>query len=316
MQLAIGPPTEEDDPALAEVLAWITAHPQRTGDGLSLEEVFARAVRQAIDEVIDGPRTGRYLYDQLETQEKAYIGTRIEIVVRTELGLDPTGRLDTVIEGHEVDFKWSARSAWMIPREAVGELCLILSGDEAGGSFSVGLVRCTEERLNPGANQDAKRSLSREGKRHVRWIVQNGVLPVSFLATLEPDARAAILAQPAGQARVREFFMRVTRQPVPREVIPTLAIQVDPMRRVRSDRGGESLGGLKVLSGHYEVSRRAADLLGYGPLTKRDYLSVPLTELTSLPPEFQVSSGRRRPAPDRHEAGKVRVQRRRSREKQ
>jgi hypothetical protein len=271
------------DPALADVLAWIGAHPQRTGDGLSLEEVFARAVRKAIDEVIDGARTGRYLYDQLERQEKAYIGTRVEIVVRTELELDPTGRLDTVIAGHEVDIKWSAHAGWMIPREAVGELCLVLSGDEAGGKFSVGLVRCTDERLTRGANQDAKRSLSSEGKGHIRWIIPDAVLPVSFLATLDDDIREAILAKPAGQARVRELFTRVTKRPVPREVIPTLAVQEDPMRRVRSDRGGESLGGLKILSGHYAVSRRAADLLGYGPLSKRDYLSVPLDELTTLP---------------------------------
>ena len=81
--------------------------------------------------------------------------------------------------------------------------------------------------------------------------------------------------------------MRVTRVPVPREVIPTLAVQVDPMRRIRQDGDQGRLGGMKVLSGHFEVSRRAADLLGYGPLTKRDYLSVPVEELRSLPPELQ-----------------------------
>jgi Restriction endonuclease NaeI len=284
--LSIGQPGS-DDPALAQVLAWIEAHPQRTGDGLTLEEVFSRAVRKAIDEVIDGARTGRYSYDQLERQEKAYIGTRIEIVARTELGLEPSRRLDTVIAGHDVDFKWSARASWMIPREAVDELCLVLSGDEAGGRFSVGLIRCTDDRLTRGANQDAKRSLSREGKRHIRWIVREGVLPVSFLATLDDETREAILAEPAGQARVRELFKRVRGRPVPREVIPTLAIQEDPMRRVRRDRGGQSLGGLKVLSGHYEVSRRAAELLGYGPLTKRDYLSVPINQLTTLPQDLR-----------------------------
>src|SRR4051794_22467947 len=103
--------------ALEDVYGWLLAHPERAGEGLDLETVFARAIRQAIDEVIDGARTGRYRYSDLERQEKAYIGTRIEIVVRTELGLQREGKLDTVIEGHEVDFKWTARGNWMIPGE-------------------------------------------------------------------------------------------------------------------------------------------------------------------------------------------------------
>jgi hypothetical protein len=132
--------------------------------------------------------TGRYRYEELESQEKSYIGTRIEIVVRTELELEPEGKLDTVI-----------------------------------GRASAG-------------------------------------------------------------ARV---LHRVPRQPVPREVIPTLAIQEDPMRRIRADRGGESLGGMKVLGGHYKIRRETAELLGYGPLTKRDYVSVPIVELDSLPAEMR-----------------------------
>ncbi len=277
----------ESDEALEAVRVWLVDHTERTADGLDLEAIFSRAVRQAIDEVIDGARTGRYRYEELESQEKAYIGTRIEIVVRTELGLEREGKLDTVIAGHEVDFKWSAKGGWMIPREAVGELCLVLCGDEVGGTFSVGLVRCTEERLTRKGNQDSKRTISAGGRAHVSWLVKDGALPVSFLATLDAETRDAVLAQPAGQARVREFFMRVTRRPVPREVIPTLAVQEDPMRRIRQDKGAGRLGGMKVLSGHYEVSRTAATLLGYGPLTRRDYLSVPTAELRSLPPELQ-----------------------------
>jgi hypothetical protein len=281
------PSGEGTDQALEEVREWLLAHPERKGEGLDVEQVFSRAVRQAIDEVIDGARTGRYRYEELESQEKSYIGTRIEIVVRTELGLEPEGKLDTVIAGHEVDFKWSAKGGWMIPTEAVGELCLVLRGDEVGGTFSVGLIRCSEERLNVVPNKDSKRTISAAGKAHISWLVKDGRLPVSFLATLDSETREAVLAQPAGQARVREFFTRVTRRPVPREVIPTLAIQEDPMRRIRADRGGESLGGMIVLSGHYKNRREAAELLGYGPLTKRDYVSVPITELDSLPPELR-----------------------------
>ncbi len=279
-------PEPSDDSALEEVWEWVAAHPKRTKADLGLEAIFARAVRKAIDEVIDGARTGRYRYEELERQEKAYIGTRIEIIVRTEFGLEREGKLDTVIAGHAVDFKWSASGSWMIPREAVGEICLLLCGDEAGGTFSVGLVRCTEERLNKGKNQDSKGTLSKAGKKAIRWLVKDGMLPVNFLATLDPAVREAILSRPAGQARVREFFLRVTGRPVPREVIPTLAIQLDPMRRVRKDKN-DRLGGMKILSGHYKVSRTAAEVLGYGALSRRDYLSVPTKALRTLPVELQ-----------------------------
>jgi hypothetical protein len=277
---------EEPDQALADVWSWLQDYPSRAKDGLDLEATFSRSIRQAIDEVIDGSRTGRYRYEELESQEKAYIGTRIEIVVRTEFELEPEGRLDTVIAGHPVDFKWSAKGGWMIPTEAVGELCLLLKGDEVGGTFSVGLVRCTAERLNRGANKDGKRTLDKAGRAAIRWLVKDGHLPASFLSTLDQETREAVLAQPPGQARVREFFKRVTRRPVPREVIPTLAVQEDPMRRVRQDKHADGLAGLKILSGHYNVSKEAAALLGYR-LTKRDYLSIPVEELRQLPPELR-----------------------------
>lgn len=280
-------PTEAaPDPALEEVWEWLQGHPRRARDGLDLEATFSRAIRQAIDEVIDGPRTGRYRYEELESQEKAYIGTRIEIVVRTEFELEAEGRLDTVIAGHPVDFKWSASGNWMIPTEAVGELCLLLQGDEVGGTFSVGLVRCDEELLNKGANKDSKRTISKAGKTKIRRLVEGGRLPSSFLSTLDRETRDAVLAQPPGQARVREFFQRVTRRPVPREVIPTLAVQVDPMRRVRQDKHADGLAGMKILSGHYKSSREAAELLGYR-LTKRDYVSVPVGDLRALPEDLR-----------------------------
>lgn len=279
--------TEPPDQALAEVWSWLQDYPRRAKEGLDLEATFSRSIRQAIDEVIDGSRTGRYRYQELESQEKAYIGTRIEIVVRTKFELEPEGRLDTVIAGHPVDFKWSAKGGWMIPTEAVGELCLILKGDEVGGTFSVGLVRCSADRLNKGANKDGKRTLNKAGRAAIRWLVEDGHLPASFLSTLDDETRDAVLAQPPGQARVREFFKRVMRRPVPREVIPTLAVQEDPMRRIRRDRGGASLDGMKILSGHFNVSSKAAEELGYEPLTKNDYMSVPISELRSLPPAMQ-----------------------------
>jgi hypothetical protein len=279
------------DQALVDVWNWLQDHPKRARNGLDLEATFSRAIRQAIDEVIDGRRTGRFRYEELERQEKAFIGTRAEIVVRNELELEPEGKLDTVIADQVVDFKWSANGGWMIPREAVGELCLVMKGDEVKETFSVGLVRCDEELLNRVPNQDRKRTISKAGKKKIRWLVEDGKLPISLLATLDPEVATAVFAQPTGQPRVREFFTRVTGRPVPREVICTLAMQEDPMRRVRQDNGAMPLGGLLVFGGRYKKRREAAELLGYGPLGPQEYISVPIDEVRALPGHLQRELG-------------------------
>lgn len=264
-----------DDPALDAVEEWIR------GRDRSLDDLFARAIRQALDEVIDGGRTGRWSYAQLEKTEKTYVGTKIEILVRTALGLPRERPLDTVVAGHPVDIKWSGlrTPSWQIPTEAVGELCLLVAGSEEGGTFQAGLLRCRDELLNPGTNKDGKRTISAQGRSLVRWLVEHGSLPPNFLAQLDADDRDAILAEPPGQPRVTKLFALVQGTPVPRLAIETLAQQRDPMRRIRQDKG-DRLGGLRILGGHYTRTNDIVQALGYPPLARDEYMSVPIAELT------------------------------------
>ncbi|WP_205982647.1 NaeI family type II restriction endonuclease, partial [Pseudomonas viridiflava] len=90
-------------------------------------------------------RTGRFQIEQLEKTEKTYIGTKVEIVLRAELELERGRVLDNLICGHEVDTKCSIRAEWMIPREAVGQICLLVAGDDNLGTFVTGLLRMTED---------------------------------------------------------------------------------------------------------------------------------------------------------------------------
>ena len=126
-------------------------------------ELFGKIIRQSLDEAIDGPRTGRWDIDQLEKTEKTYVGTKIEIVARAALNLKQNSLLDSEIAGHPVDIKWSMRSAWQIPTEAVDQICLIIGTYKNGKKFKVGLIRCLEDRLNPGKNKDEKQTISEEG---------------------------------------------------------------------------------------------------------------------------------------------------------
>lgn len=264
------------DPALDDVERWIRS---KNSD---LPTLFAKAIRQALDEVIDGGRTGRWAIAQLEKTEKTYIGTKIEILVRTALELPREKPLDTVIAEHPVDIKWSSvRSTWQIPSEAGDEICLLVAGDELRGTFEVGLLRCAGELLNPGMNKDGKRTISKSGRAHIRWLVAGGTLPPNFLSTLDPAVREAIMAEPPGQARVRKLFTLVQKTPVPRLTIETLAQQRDPMRRIRKEKR-DRLGGLRVLGGHYGKTNAIVQALGYPALAKDEYMSVPRNELTRL----------------------------------
>jgi hypothetical protein len=278
-----------DDLALEEVFSFFTQQLAARQADLDLETIFARCIRQAIDEVIDGRRTGRYSYDQLDRQEKAYIGTRVEIVLRTELGLEWGEKLDTRIAGHEVDIKWSSTGRWMIPTEAIGEICLVLAGDDSRDTFTAGLVRCRERWLSPGENRDKKRQLSKAGRLNIEWLVEDGRLPANFLNSLEEETLNEILTPSSGQARIRELFSRVRGRPVPRSAIETVARQKDAMRRVRQDASRPL--GCRVLSGHYSKSRRAAEILGYGKLRRDEYLSVPEEEIHDLPRDLRDELG-------------------------
>src|SRR5688572_14200097 len=112
---------------------------------------FVQTIRRAFDEVIDGPRTGRVRYDQLEKTEKTYLGTKVEVLLRYEFKLVCGERLDYVIDGVEVDCKFSPkRGGWTIPPEAVGEVCLLVNANERLRELHVSLIRCHDSVLNPG----------------------------------------------------------------------------------------------------------------------------------------------------------------------
>jgi hypothetical protein len=267
--------TVDLDPALDEVEGWFRLH----GD---LDATFASLTRQGLDEVIDGGRTGRWALSQLEPTEKTYIGTKMEILVRSEFQLPREKPMDTIVAGHPVDIKWSShRSGWQIPTEAVGHICLLLAGDEIRGTYEVGLVRCRLEYLNKGKNKDQKTTLSAVGRDQIRWLARGPLAP-NFLATLPPLIRDDVMAQPKGQPRVTRLFTLLQKTPVPRLAVITVAQQRgDPMRRIRRDKG-DRLHGLVVLGGHYKRTNEIVKKLGYPSLAKDEYMSVPRAELQAL----------------------------------
>lgn len=239
-----------------------------------LYTLIGKALRQAFDEVIDGPRTGRYSIEELEKTEKTYIGTKVEIVLRNKLNLKRGSRLDNNICGHEVDTKFSLTNGWMIPREAIDQLCLLIGGNDKSGVFSVGLLRMTADKLTNGTNQDGKKSISAAGKKHIRWIIDSYPLPRNFVLDIPAEIRADILSKTSGVQRMRALFTSMTNQIIPRMAIEQVAQQKDALKRAREMKEILSHEGYKIVCATYTSDRKHFIDNGFLQFKDDDWLSI------------------------------------------
>lgn len=269
------------DSSLVHVERWFHQHSP------SLEEKFGAALRQSIDEVLDGQRTGRFDIKELEKTEKTYLGTKVEIVVRSEFDLDRGTAMDYSIADHEVDAKFTIRRNWTIPTEAVGHICLLMTADDHKSSFRVGLLTITEDILNKGANKDSKRTLSADGRAAIDWLIPDGRLPENILLSLSEQDREAIFnaggpyrATPrGGQKRINELLRRVQGRVVDRTTAITVATQLDGPKRVRDARKHLQPEGILIL-GHQDKDPKIADALGLTVPSKGSWLSVRVTRVS------------------------------------
>lgn len=256
------------DEGLQAVLAWF-----RQFD--DLEAIFGSVLRQSIDEVLDGSRTGRFdIQDPaVGKTERTYLGTKVEIVTRATFELAKGMRMDYTIAGHDIDAKFSLGGVWQIPTEAMGHLCLLMAADDARGTFKVGVVRISANLLNAGNNKDGKKTLSGVGRAAIEWLVPAGRLPTNQLLELPEGDRRAIFALRSGQQRVTELLRRFRGRIVKRNTASTVACQRDPMKRCRDARRPLAAEGILVL-GHQNDSPRIAAELGLPVPDKGEFVSA------------------------------------------
>ncbi|GAA8849385.1 hypothetical protein DUHN55_29670 [Helicobacter pylori] len=228
-------------------------------------ERTARVLRETLDQLYDGQHTGRYRWDQLHKTEKTHCGTLVEINLHREFQFDDGEKLDYSIGSVDVDCKYSQKlGGWMIPKEAYGKLCLLVTANDEASTWSAGLVRADEALLGPGRNRDAKAALSKEGRDAIRWLHKGAELPPNVLLDLSPHAQDAIFGELSGQKRVDELFRQTLGRRVGRGVVATVAQQSDYMKRVRSNGGSRTRlqpEGIVVL-GDAERHRVIAQALG------------------------------------------------------
>ncbi|GAA3849121.1 hypothetical protein GCM10022243_13900 [Saccharothrix violaceirubra] len=248
------PPGGGTDPGLEAVVAWFRSVP-------GMVATFGEVLRQSLDEVLDGQRTGRYDVDLLEKTEKTYLGTKVEIIIRHAFALDRGTRMDYRVAGHDLDSKFSVRGTWSIPTEALGHLCLLSAAVDRKGTFDVGVLRITEDVLNKGRNKDQKTTITAAARSRIVWLAERAPLPENLLLALARPDVDAIMGQGSGQQRVNELFRRVRGRLIPRTAAVTVARQADGLKRVREARRQLAPEGIVVL-GHQNESPRVARSLG------------------------------------------------------
>lgn len=235
---------------------------------------MAEVIRDSLDIVLDGQRTGRWCYGHLTKTEKTHLGTVIEIELQKEYDIPDDGPLDYSIAGIPVDCKYTAEFGnWQIPREmyrrvengeTVGDdhVALLIWAEEASRHWHAGLTRISDDLLRVGGNQDRKRTLRPEAVDFVHWIWDAPpLLPENILLTVTEADRDAIFSFPSGQRRIDELLRRVQHRIIRRTAVLTVAQQDDAMKRPRDARHRLRPEGILVF-GHEGPHRRIARELG------------------------------------------------------
>lgn len=226
---------------------------------------MAAVFRRTFDQLYDGQHTGRYKLDQLFKTEKTHFGTLIEINLQRELRLDDGETLDFNIAGQEVDCKYSHTGGWMLPIESFDQIVLVTQANDHGSTWSVGLVRVTEQNRRTSENRDRKTGLNTRGRDDISWLYRDAQMPPNALLSLPENDVESIMSARSGQARVNELFRRATNRRLTRSIIATVAQQDDFMKRVRENGGARTAlrpEGYLILGGDYTEQRMTAEALG------------------------------------------------------
>lgn len=291
---------------LAPFVEWFYKQPEA-------RERFRWALRDSLDELLDGQRTGRWAYQHLTKTEKTYLGTAVEVNLTKEFAIDNGADLDWSIAGLDIDCKFSKDlGGWEIPMEMY--LCAD-HGERSGradhaavvtwmnddtSEWAAGIVRITDERLRwkkeRGANGDRVRAYNRDNKRKLSDGAKSDVfwlwgglqtdLPTNLLRHLDPEKRKRILTASlprrpsSGQQRVNQLFREVQDRLIGRQTVLTVGQQDDAPKRARDARIDLRPEGIVVL-GHQGSHPYIARKLELPVPIKGEWISTRLVPVSS-----------------------------------
>lgn len=282
-------------------------------------ERFRWALRDSLDEVLDGQRTGRWCYQHLTKTEKTYLGTAVEVNLTKEFEIENGSHLDWSLAGADIDCKFSKDlGGWEIPMEMY--LCedhgdrqgkanhpaLLTWMNDDTSQWAAGVVTVTDERLRwkvekfdgprvRAYNRDNKRKLADIAKADVYWLwggIQSD-LPRNLLLHLHAEVRSRILTGTSGQKRVDHLFRETQDRIIGRQTVLTVAQQDDAPKRARDARIHLRQDGILVL-GHQESHPEVARRLQLPVPVKGEWIAtrvVPIDE-TERRPSFSLGEQR------------------------
>lgn len=227
------------------------------------------AVNDAIEYVLDGARTWRFDLNSpdVDSDERASVGTKLQYRVLDALGLKKEPPLDTKILGIPVELKGTVRTAWMIPREGQCEICLLIQVDSKRERHRAILMRTHRRWLNESENPDNKRTIIAAARdAYALPVLPWTPLPPNPLKLLTPEQVAAVFNRRNGiRRRLTALFSFLPEVVIPRIVIETVGASAkDAARRARQAKPDVlSEHGLVVLVGTWTAQRELADRHGF-----------------------------------------------------
>lgn len=251
----------DEDVELQHVAAWLR--------GTAAVEKLRTAVDEAVRYVLDGARTWRFSLasDEVDSDERATVGTKLQYHVIEQLGLRKEPPLDTSIVGLPVEIKGTVRDNWMIPREGQCEITLMLQIDAVGLRFRAFLMRTHRSWLTGGkGNRDLKRSPRKSAlEKYAIEIAPWTNLPAEPLQLLNPEQLSVVFGSQGQVKRLTALFGYLPEIVIPRSSIETVcAKNQDPMRRARQAKAHVlQEHGLQVLVGTWMEERITAKRLGF-----------------------------------------------------
>lgn len=298
--------TQDIPDDLAPFVTWFGEQPEA-------RERFRWALRDSLDELLDGQRTGRWAYQHLTKTERTHLGTTVEVNLTKEFAIDNGADLDWSIAGLDIDCKFSKDlGGWEIPMEMYlcadhGErsgradhAALLTWINDDTSQWAAGIVRITDERLRwkkernadgnrvRAYNRDNKRKISEIAKSEVYWLwggLQSD-LPTNLLLHLDAAARKRILTASlprrasSGQQRVNQLFREVQDRIIGRQTVLTVGQQDDAPKRARDARKRLRREGIVVL-GHQGSHPHIARALGLLVPVKGEWISTRLVPVPS-----------------------------------
>ncbi|MEU3818917.1 NaeI family type II restriction endonuclease [Streptomyces sp. NPDC030392] len=311
IQSGLTQPVPDD---LAPFVEWFRNQPQA-------RERFRWALRDSLDELLDGQRTGRWAYQHLTKTEKTYLGTAVEVNLTKEFAIDNGEDLDWSIAGLDIDCKFSKDlGGWEIPMEmyvchdhggrsgGADHVALLTWMNDDTNEWAAGLVRITDERLRwrrvRGANGDRVRAYNRDNKRKLSDSAKSDVywlwgglqtdLPTNLLLHLDAEVRERILTASlpgrasSGQQRVNQLFCEVQNRLIGRQTVLTVGQQDDAPKRARDARKALRPKGIIVL-GHQGSHPHVARALELPVPIKGEWISTRLVPVSSDDPRPKFS---------------------------